>query len=570
MASKASAAPLRPRAVGPKAEWDGAVWREGEFWYDERAADKAAAFFPRHLRLTEGEWAGRPFVLEEWEEHDVVRPVFGWKRKDGTRRYRRCFVWIARKNGKTELAAGIALLMLLGDAEIGGQVFSIASEKDQAAIVFSKATAMVARSPTLSAILETYKQSIYCGQLNASFRPLSGKAEGKHGLNMSGLIGDEIHEWPNGDLYTFIHDSAAARRQPLEFLISTAGTKGTHGEEIWNECQALLAGDIVDPETLVVVYAADPEDDWTSPETWKKANPNLGVSVKVDALAAACRQARQLPRLENDFKRYRLNMWTEQAVRWLPIDAVDDDGGRFGWDHCVGDVAWDDPAFESRLIGKTCYGGLDLSAVNDLSALVWWFPVQDGLDRPVVLCRFWKPGDLVKAHSRRDRLPYEAWVKSGAILATSGNVIDYAFIQRQIYQDAERYRVAFSGAWNREAGEGGLAIDRWNATETAVKLDQEGIPVVLFGQGFASMSAPSKELERLVMANAFDHGGHPVLRKHAQAVAIQTDPAGNIKPAKNRSSMRIDGIVALIMANGIAVRPDTTSSVYSERGLLVA
>lgn len=556
MTRTAKAAPERPRAVGPKAKWDGKHWREGEFWYDERAADKAAAFFPNHLRLTEGEWAGRPFRLEAWEEHDIIRPLFGWKRKNGTRRYRRAFVWVARKNGKTELAAGIALLILLGDAEPGGQVFSIASEKDQAAIVFKKAINMVARSPTLAGLLETYKESIYCGQLNASFRPLSGKAEGKHGLNMSGMVGDEVHEWPNGDLYTFVHDSSASRRQPLEFIISTAGTKGTHGEEIWGECQALLAGDIDDPETLVVVYAADPEDDWTDPKTWAKANPNLGISVKVDALAAACKQARQLPRLENDFKRYRLNMWTEQAVRWLPIDGVDDEGKRFGWDHCAGPLAWDDPEFEKRLVNKTCTGGLDLSATNDLSALKWWFPIQEGLPVPVVLSRFFKPADLIKAHSRRDKLPYDKWVKAKAIIATAGNVVDYAFIQEQIYRDAERFKIAFASSRKREEGQGGLAIDRWNATETAVKLQQEGLPVVLFGQGFASMSSPSKELERLVMANGFEHGGHPVLRKHAQGAAIQTDPAGNIKPAKDKSSIRIDGIVALVMAIGIAAKQE--------------
>lgn len=541
---------VRPKGVGIEALFDGEVWREGEFWFDQRAADKAAAFFPNHLRLTEGEWAGRPFVLEAWEEDDIIRPLFGWKRANGTRRYRRCFVWVARKNGKTELAAGVALLILVGDAELGGQVFSIASEKEQASIVFKKASNMVARSATLGPILETFKESIYCPKLNASFRPLSGKPEGKHGLNMSGLVGDEIHEWRSGDLYTFIHDSAASRRQPLEFNISTAGTKGTHGEEIWKECLALQAGEIEDPETLIVIYAADPDDDWTDPKIWAKANPNLGISVKLDALAASCRQAQQLPRLENDFKRYRLNMWTDQAVKWLPIDGVDDNGNRFGWDHCVGPVAWAE--LEEKLRHKTCFGGLDLSSTTDLSALVWWFPVQEGLDVPAVLARFWKPADLINEHERRDRVPYGRWVKDGAIFATPGNVIDFAFIQEQIYRDVERFKIGFRDSYKREKHQGGLAIDRWNATETAVKLEQEGLPVVLFGQGFASMSAPSKALEALVISNGFHHGGHPVLRKHAQAVAISTDARGNIAPVKDARTLRIDGIVALIMAKGIA------------------
>jgi phage terminase large subunit-like protein len=566
------AEPARPAALArfPNAWWDGdtGLWRDGDFWYDQATADAAVGFFADHVRLTEGEWAGQPFVLEAWQEHDIVRPTFGWMRADGTRRFRRVYIWVARKNGKTELAAGISLLMLMADGEPGGQVFSIALEKTQASIVFNKAATMVAYSPTLSAKLECLKPSIYCPELNASFRPLSGKPQGKHGLNMSGLVGDEIHEWKDGDLYTFVHDSAAARRQPLEVLISTAGVKGSHGEEVWNECQAILSGDLDAPDTLVVIYAPDPDrDDWTHPDTWAKANPNLGVSVKLDTLAAACREAQQLPRKENDFKRYRLNIWTEQAVRWLPIDAVDDNGRRFGWDHCVGETPWAE--LEEKLRYKRCFGGLDLSSVNDLTALVWWFPVQDGLETPAVLARFWKPGAFIKDHGKRDHLNYQRLVDQGALVATDGNVVDYDVIRAQIYADAERFKVAFQGDANREANEGGLAIDRWNATETAVKLTQEGLPVVLFGQGFASMGAPSKELERLVLANGFHHGAHPVLRQHAKVVAVESDAAENLKPAKHKSTQRIDGVVALVMALGIAAKDREETTVTGSDALVV-
>ncbi|MBX3536446.1 MAG: terminase large subunit [Chelatococcus sp.] len=552
----------RPAGVHAGAKWDSRarIWKDGDYWFDERAADAAVAFFADHICLTEGEWAGRPFILEPWQENDIVRPLFGWKRPDGLRRYRRCYVWVPRKNGKTELAAGIALLVLLGDAEPGGQVYAIASEKEQARLVFDKATAMVGKSPSLSAALVCLKPSIYCPALNASFKPLSGKPGGKHGLSASGLIGDEIHEWVSGELYQFLHDSEAARRQPLEFLISTAGKKGGYGEDAWDECQKILDGTIEDPETLVVVYAASPDDDWTKPETWAKANPNLGVSKKLDTMETDCRRARQLPRLENGFKQFHLNIWTEQAVRWLPIDGMDDEGRRFGWDHCKGPIDWRD--LESRLVGKRCFGGLDLSSTSDLSALIWWFPVQSGLEVPVVLPRFFKPRDLLKAHGQRDKLPYAQWASGAqpALLTTPGNVMDYAFIQAQIYRDAERFRVAFAGE-QREPGEGGLAIDRWNAIETAVKLEQEGIPVVMFGQGFASMSAPAKELERLVLSNGFHHGGHPLLRRHAQVVAVVPDPADNIKPDKSKVTERIDGIVALCMALGIAAKdkPEMTS-----------
>ena len=554
---------VRPKGVGQNAKWNRTRkrWEEGEFWFDERVADAAVGFFKTRLYFTKGEWAGRPFLLEDWQANDIIRPLFGWKRADGTRRYRRCYVWIPRKNGKTELAAGVALLMLVGDAEPGGEVYSIASHADQAKIVFNQATSMVSRSELLTAEpnddgtggagLQCFKSSIYCPALNAAFKPLSGKAEGKHGYSASGLIGDELHEWNTGDLYQFVHDSQDARRQPLEFLISTAGKKGSYGEEVWDECQKILDGTIEDPETLVVVYAASAEDDWQSEEVWRRANPNLGVSKKLDTMRANARRARQLPRLENHFKNYHLNVWTESAVRWLPLDAVDDEGRSFGWVHCAGPIGWQD--LETKLEGMRCFGGLDLSSTTDLSALAWWFPIQPGLQKPALIVRIYKPEDLLKEHSRRDKLPYQRWVDDGALTPTPGNVVDYAFIQEQIYRDAERFRVAHIGNPKREPHEGGLAIDRWNATETSVKLEQEGIPVVKFGQGFASMSSPSKELERLVIANGFHHGGHPVLKRHAQVVTVQEDAAGNMKPAKDKSTERIDAIVASIMALGIAM-----------------
>ena len=561
---------VRPFGVDADAKWDRSrkLWVLGELWFDEKAADRAVQFFSDHLVFTKGEWAGRPFNLEPWQANDIIRPLFGWKRADGTRRFRRCYVWVPRKNGKTELAAGIALLVLLGDGELGGEVYSIASHEGQARLVFEQAATMVGQSSTLSSDLVPFKSSIYCPSLNAAFKPLSGKAEGKHGFSASGLIGDEIHEWTSGELYQFMHDSEGARRQPLEFLISTAGKKGTYGEEVWDECQKIIEGTIKDPATLVVSYAAHPDDDWLSEEVWHKANPNLGVSKKLDFMRAEAMRARQLPRLENGFKNYQLNIWTEQAVRWLPIDAQDDEGNRYGWDHCIGPVGWQD--LDELMVGKRCFGGLDLSSTTDLSALIWWFPKQEGLEIPVILSRFFKPELLIKSHGVRDKLPYEKWVKTGALTATPGNVIDYAFIQAQIYKDAERYDVAFAGNYNREVGEGGLAIDRWNATETAVKLEYEGIPVVLFGQGFASMSAPSKELERLALCNGFHNGGHPVLRRHAQVVAVSTDPANNIKPAKDKSTERIDGIAAMVMALGIAMKDKgDTLSIYEERGVLM-
>ncbi len=528
------AAPARPAALGryPNARWDGVagVWRDGEYWYDEQGADAAVEFFNRHLRLTEGEWAGRPFHLESWQEQDIIRPLFGWMRPDGTRRYRRCYVWVPRKNGKTELAAGVSLLCLLGDGELGAQVFSIAADKDQAKIVFGKATAMVQWSEELSRLLTCLKTSIFCPQLNAAFRPLSGTPDGKHGLNMSGLIGDEIHEWADDRLYTFVHQSSAARRQPLEFLISTAGEKSGYGWEVWDYCQKVLDGTVEDHETLVVVYAAAEDDDWTDPATWAKANPNFGVSVKEAYLAAECQKAKELARLENDFKRYHLNLWTEQAVRWLNIEK---------WDACAGPVGWRDLANTVR--GRWCYVGNDLSQTTDLTASVLVFPPEAENEKWVVLPRFFIPRARIAERVKRDRVPYDQWVRNGAMTPTEGNVVDYAFVKQSLRDDAEQFQ------FRR------LGFDPWNAMQVMLDLQGEGMPVEQVRQGYLTLSGPSKELERLLLDQGFVHGGHPVLRWCAQNVAIETDPAGNIKPSKAKSTERIDGIAGLVTALALAI-----------------
>lgn len=506
-------------------------------WFDEAAAQAAAEFFPRCLRFTAGEWAGKPFLLEPWEEYEIIRPLFGWKRADGTRRYRRCYVWLPRKNGKTELAAGIGLIMQLGDGELGAEVYAIAADKDQARIVFNKAASMVQWSETLSERLTCLKTAIWCAELNASFKPLSGTPEGKHGLNMSGLIGDEIHEWTDDRLYTFVHQSSASRRQPLEFLISTAGEKRGYGWEIWQYCAKILSGEIDDPETLVVVYGADPAlcdadpEAWTRPETWKAANPNFGVSVKESYLAAECAKARELPRLENDFKRYHLNLWTEQTVRWLPITV---------WDANAGDAAWRDLA--ASLAGQPCFAGVDLSQTTDLTAVVKIFPPAGDRLAWTVVPRFYVPEANVANRVRRDRVPYDRWIKDGAMIATPGNVVDYGFIKRDLLADAETFVIL------------GVGFDPYMGMAVMLDLQADGLPIEQVRQGFLSLSGPSKELERLLLQSLIAHGGHPVLRWCAGNVAIDTDPAGNIKPTKARSTERIDGISATVTGLALAIK----------------
>lgn len=500
-------------------------------WFDAALAEAAVAVWPAWFRHTEGRWAGKPFHLVPWQAA-IVRLLVGWRAADGFRLFRRLFLWIGRKNGKTEFLAALAVLFWLCDREMGGQAYAMARNENQARLVFEKAKTMIRLSPAFVERVQAFKKSLYCAELWARFEVLSGAAEGKHGLSASVIVGDEMHEWPDGALYTTLHQSIAARDQPIELYGSTAGFTGRgYGWTLWQEGQAVASGSLDDPATLVAIFAADPQDDWTDERVWTKANPNLGISPKREYLRAECAKARDNPRLENDFRRYHLNQWTEQVVRWLSMPR---------WEACAPDPqAW--RRHPADLRGRRCFGGLDLSSVADLTALVWVFPPEGAGDRWRLVVRLWCPAASIALRARRDRVPYDLWARDGAIVGTDGDVVDYAAIERQVRADAESFDVQ------------GLAIDRWNATGTAIRLAEDGCKVVMFGQGFASLSAPSKEWERLVMAGLLDHGGHPVLRWMAGHVAIKTDDAGNIKPTKQRSAERIDGVVAGIMGLGLAI-----------------
>lgn len=521
-------------------------------WYDEKAAARAVAFFPRYLRHVEGEWAGQRFELTDWQRDRFILPTFGWKRADGSRLVRTVYGEIPRKNGKTSLGAGLACLLLVGDGERGGQGYAMAVDKDQAGLLFGKAGQMVNASPELSEVVEVYKTSVFCPGLAASFKPLSRTVANKHGFSPSFALGDELHEWPDGEVAEVVHKGMAARRQPLEVYITTAGLKGRgYGWEMHDYAARVLSGEIEDPSFLPVIYAADEDDDWTDPATWAKANPNLGSSVKLAFLEAECEKARRSPRLENDFRRFHLNQWTEQVTRWLPMAA---------WKACTANPA--DPnlwqRFEERLRGKSCFGGIDLGATRDVSALVWVFPVQEGVERVTVVCRFWVPKATMADRVERFRVPYDEWARRGALTETPGNVTDYGEIRRRVLEDAERFQVQ------------GLALDRWNGVQLGTELLEDGAPVEFFGQGYNSMAGPSRELERLVISGELEHGSHPVLTWMAGNASVKEDPAGNIKPDKASSTEKIDGIVAAIEALGLLGKNEAEGpSVYEDRGVLV-
>jgi phage terminase large subunit-like protein len=512
--------------------------------FDERAAELAERFFERLLRHTKGEWAGEGFHLQAWQRQ-IVRDVFGWKRPDGTRRYRRVYIEIPRKNGKSTLSAGLALYLLFADGEPGAEVYSAAADREQAAIVFEQAKQMVLGSPALGRYAQAFKRAIVVNETMSSYKVLSSDAPTKHGLNAHGVIFDELHAQPNRELWDVLTTSQGSRRQPLVVAITTAGYDR---ESIcWEQheyARQVLSRVIEDDSFYGYIAAAEPEDDWTDPAVWAKANPSLGVTVSEEYLRAECDRARNVPAYQNTFRRLHLNQWTQQEERWLDLAA---------WEASAGPL--EAKALEAELLGKLGYGGLDLASTTDIAALALVFPMENGAYG--ALLRFWIPRENMMERARRDRVPYDAWTRDGWITATPGNVIDFTRIVADVRELGKRYKI------------GEIAFDRWGAVQVSQELTNAGFTMVQFGQGFASMASPTKELLRLVLEGKLWHGNNPALRWMADNMTVAQDPAGNVKPDKAKSREKIDGMVALIMGLDRALRHENRPSVYEGRGLVV-
>lgn len=527
--------PVAAARISPRPSLPGA-------WFDADAAETAVNFFPWFCRFTAGSGrrdgkvvnvAGRPFHLGPWQDW-ITRQAFGWKREDGTRLYRRVIIWVPRKNGKTEWAAGIAHLALARFGMLGGEVYSIAATTDQAAIVFNAALAMVAQSEALSRIYEPLKRSLYCPALHTVFRPLSGKAHGKHGLKCMALIGDEAHEWRDSELYMFVRQSMGLWAEPLEWIISTGGKPAGFGHELWDESEKIAEGSLDDPETLVVMYGADPKtDDIWSEATWRKANPNFGVSIDAEWFRNEARKARQIPSRLATFKRYHLNIWAEEATTRLPPEH---------WAACTeypsDPLAWQKLADKWR--GRPCFGGLDLASTRDTNALLWLFPPAGPETRWGLLPRIFWPRDTAEEQVAAARIPVARWESEGAIHLTDGNVADHKAIAAQVIDDCARFQVQQ------------LGVDPFNAHQILVDLNEAGVPLIVVKQRMAELTMPTKMLERLVLSHGFEHGGQPVLKWMAANVAFREDDQGNIMPTKRRSTGRIDGIAATVTALAVA------------------
>ena len=510
--------------------------------YEESKALKVKKFIEKLLKHSKGKYAGQAFILQDWQWQKIVKPLYGTIDKEGNRQYRTCLVMVARKNGKTTLAAALALYHLFADKEMGAEVYSAAVDKDQASLVFNEAANMVRQSSFLSKrckIIDSQKRIVFYRK-NSFYRAIAADAASAHGYNASCVIYDELHAAANRDLFDVLSTSMGARSQPLLFIISTSGYD--RNSILWEQyeyAKKVRDGIIKDKTFLPVLYEVGETESWDDKKNWKKANPALGTFRNIEEMTSLYKKAKETPALENTFRRLYLNQWTSQETKWIPVEK---------WDACPSEFD------AGKLKGQICYGGLDLSSTTDLTAFSLVFP--EGYK---VLTHFFIPRERMAEIEKKDRVPYSLWVRQGYVTATEGNVIDYDFVLDHIKKCLETYQV-------KE-----ISYDRWNSDFLVQKLIADGnIEMVPVGMGFASMNTPTKFLEGLILEKKLNHGGNPVLRWNMDNCMVKQDPAGNVKPDKDKSNQKIDGIVSLILALDRVVRhQEEAPSVYTQRGVRV-
>jgi len=502
--------------------------------YNEKKADHAVAFIEQLKHIKTSEWAGKPFKLLAWQEQ-IIRDIFGIVKPNGARQFRHCFVEVPKKSGKSELAAAVALYLLCADQEQGAEIYSVANDREQAAIVFNLAQQMAQDNPILRKLckfVDSRKRIIF-KPTNSFYAAISSEVKNKYGLNCHGVIFDELLGQTERKLYdTMTIGSGSARRQPLNFVITTAG-QDRNSICYEEHCYALdlLQGRKIDPSYYPVVFAARDDEEWTDPAVWKRVNPSFGITVPEDFYHSFVNRAKTNVALESEFRQFYLNQWLSSAKRWLPMDKYD---------------KGNTPFKPEDLRGRSCYGGLDLASTDDIAAFVLVFPPDEVNGEYHVLPFFWIPEENMHQRVKNHRVPYAQWARDGYLETTEGNIIYYDFIERKVAELGKIYNI-------RE-----ISYDRWGAEQMSQNLKANGFEMVDFGQGFQSISQPSKELHRLVLDERLIHGGHPVLRWMFENVYIETDAAANIKPSKKKSREKIDGAVATIMALDRAIiREDT-------------
>lgn len=539
--------------------------------FDPERVDKVIAAF-RQLRHTKGRFAGQRFDPETWQVAYLIAPVAGWVHRspdsgNWVRIITIAYFDMPRKNGKTTTAAGWGIYLTAADGEFGAQVVAAATTKEQAGFVFEPIRQIVNKSPGLKRHLRALKHRITHAASGSYFQPIANAGDAQHGADIHGAIVDELHLHQTMTLIEALETGTGSREQPLIIYITTAdaGKRHTPYDEKRSLIEKLARLVLKRPTTYGVVFAAEkPEyhdgklvkgDDPFVEATWKKANPNYGISPTRRAMVEAAEKAKDSPAELARFLRLHLGIRTKQETRYLDVDQ---------WDMNASVLD------TSRLKGRECWGGLDLGSTSDLCALCWVFPADDGAFD--VLLRCWAPEESIEALDARTSDAASGWVKAGILTTTPGDVTDYDFIEEQIKRDRDEFLVQE------------IAYDRWNAQQIVNNLINDGAPMITHGQGFASMSAPTKDLQRLVKIGAradehgapvkplIRHGGNPLFRWQVDNFAVAMDPAGNVKPDKANAGDKIDGVVALIMglARAVAAREEMPTSAYDDedRGLM--
>lgn len=517
------------------------AWRE-KYYFDRSSARRVVSFFHTHLKHLKGPLAGQPFILERWQ-YRMLRRLFGWKnRSDHARKFRTLFLFIAKKNGKSMLGAGIALYMLHADKEIGAEICSAAADTEQANILFAMAKDLNDKDPVLSQRAISFRRQLVAHKTGSWYKVISAVANTKHGPNWHAILFDELHSQPNRDLYDTLRTGIVARKQPLEVYMSTAGyERNSICYEVYEYAKAVAAGDVEDPSFYPVIYEAAPNDDWRLESTWKRANPNFNISVFKSYFEQKVRECESKPTDLNTFRRLHLNQWTESDVRAIDMDK---------WAKC-GELEFN----EEDLAGKPCWLGLDLASVGDLAALALVFRRGDNW---AAIMRYWCPQETIVERGKRDRDKWDLWVKQGWITATTGGRIDYDRIEHEILALQNCYEI-------RE-----VCIDPWNGHQLATQLeDKHGFTVVQVRQGMLTLSAPTKEFISMISEVKFEHGNNPVLSWNAANLSTVEDAAGNLMPSKKRSREKIDGCTAIINALSRAINIVDTESKYETEGVIV-
>lgn len=510
---------------------------ERGLYFDVATAERVLHFIGL-LRHSKGKWGrggGEKIILEGWQQF-IVWNVFGWKRaSDGMRRFQTLYQEVARKNGKSTIGATLGLYLAFADGEPGAEVYSASTKRDQSRIVHKEAIRMVRKNAGLRRFIKIYKDNLNLEQTASKYEPLGGDSDSTDGLNVHGVIADELHAWKTREMWDVLETATGSREQPLLIAITTAGIDRQSlcyekHEYTRKVLEGWKDGSFEDDSWFGIIYTLDDGDDWQDESVWVKSNPNLGVSKSLDDMRMKAKRAKEMHAALNNFLRRELNIWVHGDVKWMNMDA---------WRACGGKKT----AFEiaERVQGKTCFAGLDLSSSSDITTFVMVFPDKDGYYD--IVARFWLPEDAIIPRTQ-EGTHYDEWVRDGYIEKTDGNVIDYDFLFEQVEQDADKYHIER------------VAFDRWGAARVVQVLEKQGMKMVQFGQGYASMSGPMKELERLVLAGKIRHGNNPVLTWMADNLVAHMDAAGNIKPDKEKSREKIDGLVALIMALDLSMRTD--------------